>query len=108
MQAPPQGEPYIPPPTVIERNNMCDFALQAAPNVLYGRYKQYGQVHISFSIQPSFVLTSTPAGRARMVRRVRRNDRRAEAARDIGRHVRLYERGGAESLRGDPATAARY
>lgn len=25
---------------------MCDFALQAAPNVLYGRYKQYGQVRI--------------------------------------------------------------
>jgi hypothetical protein len=23
---------------------MCDFALQAAPNVLFGRYKQYGQV----------------------------------------------------------------
>ena len=51
----PQGEPYIPPPTVIERNSMCDFALQAAPNVLFGRYKQYGQVHISIhpSIPPS-------------------------------------------------------
>jgi hypothetical protein len=37
---------------------MCDFALQSAPNVLFGRYKQYGQVHISLppSIPPSFVL----------------------------------------------------
>ncbi|KAI0285429.1 hypothetical protein BGY98DRAFT_910050 [Russula aff. rugulosa BPL654] len=42
----PQGEPYIPPPTVIERNSMCDFALQAAPNVLFGRYKQYGQLGV--------------------------------------------------------------
>lgn len=34
---------------------MCDFALQAAPNVLFGRYKQYGQVHIiRSSIPPSF------------------------------------------------------
>ena len=26
---------------------MCDYALQAAPNVLFGRYKQYGQVRCS-------------------------------------------------------------
>jgi hypothetical protein len=33
---------------------MCDFALQAAPNVLFGRYKQYGQVHIYPSFPPPF------------------------------------------------------
>jgi hypothetical protein len=32
---------------------MCDFALQSAPNVLFGRYKQYGQVH-KYSIDPAF------------------------------------------------------
>ncbi|KAI0294959.1 hypothetical protein BC826DRAFT_909488 [Russula brevipes] len=42
----PQGEPYIPPSTVIDKNEMCDFALQAAPNVLFGRYKQYGQLGV--------------------------------------------------------------
>ncbi|KAI0308297.1 hypothetical protein B0F90DRAFT_1807514 [Multifurca ochricompacta] len=42
----PQSEPYTPLPGVIEKNAMCDFALQAAPNVLYGRYKQYGQLGV--------------------------------------------------------------
>jgi len=43
---PPQAETYIPNPNVIERNEICDFSLQAAPNVLYGRYKQYGQLGV--------------------------------------------------------------
>ena len=47
MPPPPQGQPYTPHPTIIDRNTICEFALQAAPNVLFGRYKQYGQVHTS-------------------------------------------------------------
>lgn len=43
---PPQGEPYIPPSTVIDKNEMCTFALQSAANVLFGRYKQYGQLGV--------------------------------------------------------------
>ncbi|KAI0003775.1 hypothetical protein BJV74DRAFT_486277 [Russula compacta] len=43
---PPPGEPYQPPSNVIEKNRICDIALQAAPNVLYGRYKQYGQLGV--------------------------------------------------------------
>ena len=33
-------------PAVIEKNEVFDFALKAAPNVLYGRYKQYGQLGV--------------------------------------------------------------
>ncbi|KAI0046595.1 hypothetical protein FA95DRAFT_1349383 [Auriscalpium vulgare] len=40
------AEPYIPLPGVIEQNEMLGYALQAAPNVLYGRYKQYGQLGV--------------------------------------------------------------
>lgn len=36
--------PYVPLPGVIEQNESFEFALSAAPNVLYQRYKQYGQV----------------------------------------------------------------
>lgn len=67
----------------------------------------YPSLHPAFFRANDF-FPSTPAGRTRMVRRVQRDDRRAQAARDFRRHVRLYEGGGAESLRGDPATAARY
>jgi len=48
-QEPPPQHPqrhYTPLPSVIEKNEMCDFALQAAPNVLFGRYKQYGQLGV--------------------------------------------------------------
>ena len=45
---PHQSEAYEPLPSVIEKNAMCDFALQAAPNVLFGRYKQYGQVRCCY------------------------------------------------------------
>lgn len=42
---PPVAEPaYIPDQSVIMQNEAFNFALSAAPNVLYGRYKQYGQV----------------------------------------------------------------
>jgi hypothetical protein len=37
-------EPFMPQAGVIKQNEMFDFALKSAPNVLYARYKQYGQV----------------------------------------------------------------
>ncbi|KAF8215954.1 hypothetical protein K438DRAFT_1748801 [Mycena galopus ATCC 62051] len=45
---PPQtvGTPYVPLPGVIEQNEAFEFALSAAPNVLYARYKQYGQLGV--------------------------------------------------------------
>jgi hypothetical protein len=36
---------YVPLPGVIDQNEAFEFALSAAPNVLYARYKQYGQVN---------------------------------------------------------------
>ncbi|KAJ7109971.1 hypothetical protein C8R44DRAFT_833530 [Mycena epipterygia] len=48
-QPPPQqsmGTPYVPLPGVIEQNEAFEFALSAAPNVLYARYKQYGQLGV--------------------------------------------------------------
>ncbi|CAL1695179.1 unnamed protein product [Somion occarium] len=39
-------EPFVPDPDVIEKNDMFDTALKAAPSVLYGRYKQYGQLGV--------------------------------------------------------------
>ena len=38
---------YEPSLAVIDQNDGFQFALSAAPNVLYQRYKQYGQVCIS-------------------------------------------------------------
>jgi len=38
--------PYVPLPGVIEQNEAFEFALSAAPNVLYARYKQYGQLGV--------------------------------------------------------------
>ncbi|GJE99656.1 hypothetical protein PsYK624_159270 [Phanerochaete sordida] len=43
---PPATEPYVPQPGVIEQNDMFDYALKSAPNVLYQRYKQYGQLGV--------------------------------------------------------------
>ncbi|PCH33899.1 hypothetical protein WOLCODRAFT_135382 [Wolfiporia cocos MD-104 SS10] len=42
---PPQ-EVYVPPPEVVGQNEMFEFALKCAPNVLYARYKQYGQLGV--------------------------------------------------------------
>ncbi|EPQ60493.1 hypothetical protein GLOTRDRAFT_135164 [Gloeophyllum trabeum ATCC 11539] len=39
-------EPYIPLPGVVEQNEMFMTALQAAPHVLYARFKQYGQLGV--------------------------------------------------------------
>ncbi|EIN14033.1 hypothetical protein PUNSTDRAFT_48897 [Punctularia strigosozonata HHB-11173 SS5] len=39
-------EQYVPLPSVIEQNEMFDFALKSAPNVLYQRFKQYGQLGV--------------------------------------------------------------
>lgn len=43
---PSSTENYVPQPGVIEQNEMFDFALKSAPNVLYARYKQYGQLGV--------------------------------------------------------------
>jgi hypothetical protein len=40
------GTPYVPDSTVIEQNEAFEFALAAAPNVLYARFKQYGQLGV--------------------------------------------------------------
>ncbi|TFY72417.1 hypothetical protein EVG20_g593 [Dentipellis fragilis] len=42
----PMGEPYVPQAGVIEQNEMFEYALTAAPNVLFGRFKQYGQLGV--------------------------------------------------------------
>jgi hypothetical protein len=62
---------------------------------------------------PSLILNyplspQTPAGRARLVLRVQRDDRRAETAWDFRGHVRLDARGCPEGVRGDPTATARY
>lgn len=43
--AAPQPE-YIPAPEVIQANDAFEYALSTAPNVLYARYKQYGQLGV--------------------------------------------------------------
>ncbi|KAJ3734627.1 hypothetical protein DFJ43DRAFT_1130437 [Lentinula guzmanii] len=42
----PAGAPYMPDSVVIDQNEAFEFALGAAPNVLYARYKQYGQLGV--------------------------------------------------------------
>ncbi|KAG5722816.1 hypothetical protein E4T56_gene9555 [Termitomyces sp. T112] len=42
---PPQPE-YTPAPEVIAVNDSFEYALGSAPNVLYARYKQYGQLGV--------------------------------------------------------------
>lgn len=49
MQQPPSvpatpARHYEPPPQVIMQNESFEYALRVAPNVLYSRFKQYGQV----------------------------------------------------------------
>jgi hypothetical protein len=48
VQSAPQSvaKPYVPLPSVIEQNEAFDRALKAAANVLYARYKQYGQLGV--------------------------------------------------------------
>ncbi|KAF8224240.1 hypothetical protein L208DRAFT_1312540 [Tricholoma matsutake] len=47
QQLPPQPvSTYEPDPEVIQQNEAFGFALHCAPNVLYGRYKQYGQLGV--------------------------------------------------------------
>ncbi|OBZ79447.1 hypothetical protein A0H81_00796 [Grifola frondosa] len=43
---PPVMDNYVPLPGVIEQNEMFDFALKSAPNVLFARFKQYGQLGV--------------------------------------------------------------
>lgn len=42
----PVAPPFVPTEDVIRQNEAFDFALKAAPNVLYGRFKQYGQLGV--------------------------------------------------------------
>ncbi|KAI6047803.1 hypothetical protein EDC04DRAFT_2863979 [Pisolithus marmoratus] len=42
----PAVQPYVPTEDVIRQNEAFEFALKAAPNVLYGRFKQYGQLGV--------------------------------------------------------------
>ena len=42
----PIADPYIPPQDVVEENEKFMFALKHAPNVLYARFKQFGQVTV--------------------------------------------------------------
>ncbi|KAI0963938.1 hypothetical protein AcW1_000881 [Taiwanofungus camphoratus] len=44
--APPVMDNYVPDRGVIEQNQIFDYALKSAPNVLYGRFKQYGQLGV--------------------------------------------------------------
>ncbi|EIW64242.1 uncharacterized protein TRAVEDRAFT_25482 [Trametes versicolor FP-101664 SS1] len=37
---------YVPQPGVIEQNEAFDYALKSAPNVLYARFKQFGQLGV--------------------------------------------------------------
>ncbi|KAF8642002.1 hypothetical protein AX16_000417 [Volvariella volvacea WC 439] len=52
QDAPPRPQPqsapapYVPLPGVIDQNDAFEYALQAAPSVLYGQYKQYGQLGV--------------------------------------------------------------
>jgi len=46
QQPPSQQQHYQPSSQVIVQNEMFEFALAAAPNVLYQRYKQYGQLGV--------------------------------------------------------------
>lgn len=44
---PPQPEqPYAPDPVVIDQNEAFEYALSVAPNELYARYRQYGQLGV--------------------------------------------------------------
>ncbi|ESK98095.1 purarive serine threonine protein kinase [Moniliophthora roreri MCA 2997] len=48
-QPPPQPQQvaaYNPEPIVVQHNENFVYALNAAPNVLYGRWKQYGQLGV--------------------------------------------------------------
>jgi len=39
-------DPYIPLPSVVEENERFIYALKHAPNVLFSRFKQYGQLGV--------------------------------------------------------------
>jgi len=39
-------DPYVPLPSVVEENERFIFALRHAPNVLFSRFKQYGQLGV--------------------------------------------------------------
>lgn len=44
--APPPSMPEMPDQAAMHQNAMFDFALKSAPNVLYSKYKQYGQLGV--------------------------------------------------------------
>lgn len=52
-------DPYIPAPDVVEENDRFIFALRNAPNVLYARFKQYGQASRVPHAYPKILLVLT-------------------------------------------------
>lgn len=40
------ADPYVPAPDVVEENERFIYAMKHAPNVLYARFKQYGQLGV--------------------------------------------------------------
>lgn len=68
QQSAPQYQPSMP---VIEQNANFEYALSAAPNVLYQKYKQYGQVGvITLTLRNHGLISNCPAWCPWMVFRV--------------------------------------
>lgn len=111
-QPPPVAEPmppYVPSPQVIELNKDFEIALDAAPNVLYGKYKQYGQVrHPSLCCDHEEELTTYSARCPGVVRRVQRTYRRTEGSWVLRQYVCYHSTKRTKSLRGYPQAEARY
>jgi hypothetical protein len=50
---------YVPDPEVVQQNEAYGFALHCAPNVLYARYKQYGQVRHVYAMARGALLNKS-------------------------------------------------
>ena len=89
----------MPLPGVIETNSAFEFALSVAPNIVYARYKQYGQVRSSdhFGMVIDLMLPF-PAWSARVVFRVWRADREPERTGFRRKYVRDNAYAGLEDL----------
>jgi len=101
-EQPPQSQ-YQPSPFVVEQNEGFIYALSIAPNVLYQKYKEFGQVTISpFLIYEVKILTiGKKVGRAGLVFRIWRAHRQPERIGFLGQHVCDNEGTSTESMRGD-------
>jgi hypothetical protein len=110
-QPEPQPAPFVPQPGVIEQNESFEYALSAAPNVLYGRYKQYGQASfccVVFRVQPFCSYVFAAARRACVVFGVWRAHRGAQRARIPGQHACPDTHTGSENVRRNPQAALRH